>query len=978
MQNNTTIYHRQLGAGGFLGVDFTSAPYRTDPRRLSRALNLWHDWGAEMGGFLETFPGFRCLSLFDAPIYGLFPFHPVGAETPFLIVHTGDKLFAVSVEAGKFSATPVLIQGGMAEQESAAFVLGGQMGILDGSRYRLLTYDKSQNTFTLTPAENLYTPITYADDLPYEQRNALSSYFSELWHLPYTEGYGEGEVNHLSFEVISHAEKTCRLTGTKKMTSLVRVPSLAHIDGQVYRVTEIGERAFQNNNVIEVLVVEEGVEVIGRYALNTCLSLSRVSLPSSLVHIKKAAFAYCDRLEEVHLGEGVTVIADHAFYRCTTLSAVSYGGSKEDWATVEIGTNNEPLTDLTPDYETATGIYARCYRVTVHEKCVGIRQVAVGGNEIGEKEYFLTADTVFQAGKAYYTALGVRYVKADTSAGETVAENTYYEKRSIWYEPVYETVEGENLLTALYILAEDGRSLPESQCILEGELSALQFAPVEEAELGSIAPLGKKDAIHSATLCTVFDGRVFLAGSPASPSTVFYAQRTRHGQVHPAYFGICNYMEDGTDNVGFCAMCATPASLYLFKGENATEGVVYCHTPKDTSSHLLPRIYPATSGAIGNGAVGAACHFADDTVYLSKTGLLSVDRSTLSLERGVCHRSFFVDAKLTEEDLCRTKAVEWQGYLLLLCPSGHVYMADSRLRSARQTGETGYEWVYLEGVGGYVDDLPVYRFATAFPSFALSCRAGDKEILLSPEGDGLPFDTYEAYEENYSTAIISAELTFTKDTGETFSEMGHYVEMDTNEGKRYYLLAPIDERTGGRLSPPTAGVAVGEQLFIGTADGHLLVANTDLRGVAYQDYPPPDSHTVDRHFYHICHHRIESLAMTVADNADRPTVTKTTMKKGTVLDTKAMPGSRITVSVATDKTNFQPIGVFTEGQISFEDADLYSFVFGDRPRGQAVFSENTKRWSYKQYAMHSNDYQRPFGIGQLSYRYRVQGRIKPL
>lgn len=978
MQNNHTIYHRQLGAGGFLGVDFTSAPYRTDPRRLSRAVNLWHDWGAEMGGFLETFPGFRCLHNFSAPIYGVFPFQPVGADTPFLIVHAGDRLFAVSVRTGSFSAIPTLIAIGMAEQESAAFVLEGQMGILDGSCYRLLSYDKASRSFSLVLAENLYTPITYADDLPYEQRNALSSHFSELWHLPYTEGYGEGEVNHLSFEVVSHAEKTCRLVGARRMTSLVRVPSLAHIDGQVYRVTEIGERAFQNNNVIEVLVVEEGVEVIGRYALNTCLSLSRVSLPSSLVHIKKAAFAYCDKLEEVHLGEGVTVIADHAFYRCTALSAVSYGGSQEDWATVEIGKGNEPLTSLTPDYETATGIYARCYRVTVHEKCVGIRQVTVGGNQIKEKEYFLTPDTQFQAGKTYYTALGVRYIKADTVTGEAVAENTYYEKRSIWYEPVFETAEGEHLLTALYILAEDGRSLPQSQCILEGELSALQYTPVEEAELGSIAPLGTKDAIHAATLCTVFDGRVFLAGSPAFPNTVFYAQRTRQGQVHPAYFGICNYMNDGTDNVGFCAICATPTSLYLFKGENAAEGVVYCHTPKDTNSHLLPRIYPATAGAVGNGAVGAACHFADDTVYLSKNGLLSVDRSTLSLERGVSHRSFFVDAKLTEEDLSRTKAVEWQGYLLLLCPSGHVYMADSRLPSKQKTGETGYEWVYLEGVGGYVDDLPVYRYATAFPSYATSCKAGDKEILLSPEGDSFPFGTYEAYEENYSTAIISAELTFTKDTGETFLKMGYYAEVDTDDGKRYYLLYPTDERTGGRLSPPTAGVAVGKQLFIGTADGHLLIDNTDLRGVKYQNFSPPDPHAIDRHFYHICYHRIESLAMTVADNADRPTVTKTTIKKGTVLDTKAMPGSRMTVYVATDKTDFQPIGVYTEGQMRFWDADLYSFVFADRPRGQAVFSENTKRWSYKQYAMHSSDYQRPFGIGQLSYRYRVQGRIKPL
>ena len=85
----------------------------------------------------------------------------------------------------------------------------------------------------------------------------------------------------------------------------------------------------------------------------------------------------------------------------------------------------------------------------------------------------------------------------------------------------------------------------------------------------------------------------------------------------------------------------------------------------------------------------------------------------------------------------------------------------------------------------------------------------------------------------------------------------------------------------------------------------------------------------------------------------------------------------MTVMVSTDREGFSPVGIYTDGQMDFEDADLLSFVFENNPRGQAVFSENTKRWAYKQYALLSNDYQRPFGIGQLSYRYRVQGRMKP-
>ena len=977
MQKHTT-YRRCLGEGGFLGVDFTSAPYQTDPRRLSECVNLWHDWQAEMGGFLETFPGFRCLCRFEDAIFGIFAFRPVGEEIPYLIIHAADRLYVTKASEGTDTISLTLIFEGMAKRESSAFTLGGQMGILDWESYRILSFDKEQNTFSVTLADNLYTPITYADNQPYEQRNALCSSFKELWHLPYTEGYGEGEMGNLLFEITSQSEKTCRLVGAKTKTGMVRVPSTAHIDGQAYRVTEIGDRAFQNDNRIELLVIEEGIETVGRYAFNTCLSLEKVSLPSSLTHLKKACFAYCENLRQVHFGEGLLEVGDHAFYHCPALCELSFGGSREAWEGVVFGESNEALADLTPTFDTASEIYARCYRLTVHEKCKKETAVKIGEETLLDQEYALTSHQTFQPNTTYYTALGNRFLRAEVTVGETVAEQTYYQKRERWYSPVYESFEGESLLSALYIYALDGRNLPQSQCTLEGELSETHFSQTEVAVFGKATGKSPKELLHSATLCTVFDGRVFLAGAKDLPSTVFYSQRTREGLPHPGYFGVCNYMEDGQDGIGFAAICATPTSLFLFKKENAEEGVVYCHTPKDTDSHLIPRIYPATAGGVGSGAVGPACHFADDTVYLSRKGLEATDKSTLSSERGLSHRSYFVDGRLCEEALSQVRMVEWQGYLLLLCPSGRVYMADSRLPCRHKTGEIGYEWVCLEGIGGYENDLPLYRFAGCFPFGAEACFLGEREVLLSENEDSIPFGSYDRYEEEYPRSIFCAELSFVLPDGTKKNTMWQYAIIDTEEGTKYYLLAPTEERTGGTFSPAKVGKAVGDLLYLGTEKGHLLIANTDKRGKTKDGTPSLFPHQIDRHYYHICRHRIPSLAVTVSDNAEEPTVTKSTMKKSTVMDTKALPGSRMTVAVSTDQNPFLTVGVYTEGQMDFGDADLFNFVFLDQSRGQAVFSEHTKRWGYKRYAVYSHDYQRPFGIGQISYRFRVEGRMKPL
>lgn len=64
-------------------------------------------------------------------------------------------------------------------------------------------------------------------------------------------------------------------------------------------VTEIAERAFYDNNNVEV-----------------------IRLPATVKHIRKSAFSYCAKLREITLADGIEAIEDWAFLGCASLRSI--------------------------------------------------------------------------------------------------------------------------------------------------------------------------------------------------------------------------------------------------------------------------------------------------------------------------------------------------------------------------------------------------------------------------------------------------------------------------------------------------------------------------------------------------------------------------------------------------------------------------------------------------------------------------------
>ena len=68
-----------------------------------------------------------------------------------------------------------------------------------------------------------------------------------------------------------------------------------------YRVTAIGDGAFQNASVTSVTLPLTSISSIGEFAFNDCRNLTEFTLPASITSIGKRAFFYCDNLEHLYV-----------------------------------------------------------------------------------------------------------------------------------------------------------------------------------------------------------------------------------------------------------------------------------------------------------------------------------------------------------------------------------------------------------------------------------------------------------------------------------------------------------------------------------------------------------------------------------------------------------------------------------------------------------------------------------------------------
>lgn len=101
----------------------------------------------------------------------------------------------------------------------------------------------------------------------------------------------------------------------------VNIPASVWYNGTEYRVTRIGDYAFQNCHNITTVTVPESVTGIGEYAFYSS-SISSITIPESIVSIGTRAFCYCTNISSIVLPNSITEIKSGTFEGCYNLTSI--------------------------------------------------------------------------------------------------------------------------------------------------------------------------------------------------------------------------------------------------------------------------------------------------------------------------------------------------------------------------------------------------------------------------------------------------------------------------------------------------------------------------------------------------------------------------------------------------------------------------------------------------------------------------------
>ena len=119
----------------------------------------------------------------------------------------------------------------------------------------------------------------------------------------------------------------------------IDVPSEIHHEGVIYRVTSIGDFAFNICSSLRAITIPDGVMSIEYRAFFGCQSLTNITIPNSVKSIGTEAFYDCSSLTSIVLPDSVTSIEWWAFCGCKSLTDITFQGTIAQWNKIKLREN---------------------------------------------------------------------------------------------------------------------------------------------------------------------------------------------------------------------------------------------------------------------------------------------------------------------------------------------------------------------------------------------------------------------------------------------------------------------------------------------------------------------------------------------------------------------------------------------------------------------------------------------------------------
>lgn len=323
--DSNTQYTRKLE--NFRGVDLSSGQTQVAPYRFAYAQNMWKDYSSELGGAVETVPGFRLVKKLAGRIHGIWQFKPTGQELH-VMVHAGGALYGFKHSERDTDDEPEKI-GDLADTPSTAFVYSGRFYILDGSGYYVAYFEDDEFVFEDVTGQ-AYLPTTFVNGEMYEQRNMLCD--QTINRETQAEEFDPSELYRYSRSGWASYGYNAAITGFRKNVKSDIVVVIGEVTGfsddsaETYGAVEkIAENAFKGNGDIKRVCVASAsigtVDFVGKSAFEGCTALETADVQC---RVGERGFADCTALKEIQLFGAI--LEKQCFLGCTNLDTVKFTG----------------------------------------------------------------------------------------------------------------------------------------------------------------------------------------------------------------------------------------------------------------------------------------------------------------------------------------------------------------------------------------------------------------------------------------------------------------------------------------------------------------------------------------------------------------------------------------------------------------------------------------------------------------------------
>ena len=129
------------------------------------------------------------------------------------------------------------------------------------------------------------------------------------------------EVNGIKYEINSDGISVTVIRSA--YSGIVIIPPQVQYLNNIYRVTTIGDWAFEGCSGIISLTIPDSVTSIGDYAFFSCIGITSLTIPDSVTSIGDWAFEGCYGITSLTIPESVTSIGDWAFSVCDGIASLT-------------------------------------------------------------------------------------------------------------------------------------------------------------------------------------------------------------------------------------------------------------------------------------------------------------------------------------------------------------------------------------------------------------------------------------------------------------------------------------------------------------------------------------------------------------------------------------------------------------------------------------------------------------------------------